>query len=562
MELLSHLLPDTTNLQLHSYQFDETQASIILIVASTPHVVSCPVCNCLTHKIHSHYERKLTDLPWGSYKIILQLRVRKFFCINQACLRRIFTERLSKVTVPWGRRTQRLTSRLTCVALELGGAAGERLSKDLGIKVSRNTLLGLIRKLPLPSFPNLRTLGVDDFAFRKGRHYGTILVDLDQSLPVGLLGDRESGTLAQWLNQYPGIQVLSRDRSKVYKNGMKIGAPQAIQVADRFHLLKNLTEVLEKFFRGYGKELKAVEATYRFQLVNDSSGAQEVVPVSPPRSTAQVQKQTEERRKKRLATYNKVWELHKQGWSTSTIAHQVGMSSRTVQRYLRMTNFPEHQSRSDRGRSLLNPYKQYIVQRWNSGQYEAKALFEEIQQQGYGGSYMTVTRYIRQLCQAQGWELRRRPKSLFVNQTGVNKLPPVADPQQPPLTARRAAWLVVQPLEKRDSKSEQLIDQLIAQHPDLSIAIDWAQDFTQIVRQHQPEKFDIWLKQALHSNLIPLKNFAQSLNEDYQAVKAGVTLPTSNGPVEGHINRLKMLKRQMYGRAGIDLLERRFLLAS
>jgi len=141
------------------------------IVASTQAIVSCPVCNCVAQKIHSHYERRLTDLPWANYKIILQLRVRKFFCTNQTCPRRIFTERLFEVTVPWGRRTQRLTERLAAVGIGLGGAAGERLSQHLGIRVSRNTLLRLISKLPLPQVVSPQTLGVDDFAFRKRQNY-------------------------------------------------------------------------------------------------------------------------------------------------------------------------------------------------------------------------------------------------------------------------------------------------------------------------------------------------------------------------------------------------------
>ncbi len=554
IELLSHFLPDTKNLKLHSWQFDDSQATITLIVASTPHVVNCPVCNSLTHKIHSHYERRLTDLPWANYKIILRLHVRKFFCINKACPRQIFTERLSTVTAPWARRTERLTSRLTAIALALGGAAGERLSKDLGYKASRNTLLGLIRKLPLPSSPDPQTLGVDDFAFCKRQKYGTILVDLDKSCPVALLPDRNADTLAQWLNQHPNIQVLSRDRSRTYKSAMDIGAPQAIQVADRFHILQNLKEVLEKVFQAHKDNLKTVDTNYRFESVNNSS-SEEIVPVPPPVSETKVEQRKQQHRTKRLAIYNQIWKLHKKCWPTSKIAQKVGVSTRTVQRYLHMPNFPERQTRSDRGKScLLNPYKEYVLQLWNSGEHKPKRIFRKLEKKGYHGSYMTVNRYIHRLCQAQGWELSKPPKTL--------KLPQVADPQKPPLTPRRAAWLVLIPLEKRDSDSEKLVEQLMVQHPDLYAAINLAQDFTQIVRQRHHEIFDIWLQQALHSNLAPFQNFVIGIKEDYDAVKAAVTLPVSNSPVEGHINRLKMLKRQMYGRAKIDLLERRCLLTN
>lgn len=487
VDVLRHLLPRTKNLQLESWHIDETQATITLIVTATRTVVNCPVCNCATHRIHSHYQRRLTDKPWADENIVLQLRVRKFFCTNKVCPRQIFTERLPEVTVPWGRRTQRLTEQLVAVGLGLGGAPGERLSRQLGFQISRNTLLRLISILPIPSLVNPQTLGVDDFAFRKRQSYGTIIVDLDQRRPVAILGNRDAGTLAEWLKNYPSIQVLSRDRSKAYKNGMTTGAPQAIQVADRFHLLQNLSEVLTQVFGSYGKILTTVEALHRLQTVSDSSPTQ-VVAVTLPGSTAQVQEQSEQRRIRRLAIYQQVWDLHSCGWSAPKIAHQVGISTRTVQRYLQRPKFPERHSRSDRGKSLLNPYKEYLVKRWNEHCYEAKKLFREIQQLGYCGSYKTVTRYVHQLCQAQGWKLQQRPTN--------RRLPPVTEPKQPPLTARRAASLVLRRSEKHDSDSQQLIAQLMA-HPELSGAIDLAQNFAQLVRQRQPEQFDQWLSLAI-----------------------------------------------------------------
>lgn len=224
-----------------------------------------------------------------------------------------------------------------------------------------------------------------------------------------------------------------------------------------------------------------------------------------------------------------------------------------VFRYLRTPSFPERQGRSDRGRSVLSPYKEYILKRWNEGYYDTKKLFEIIQKRGYSGSYDTVARYTRRLRSSQGLKLRQR----LVSQP----LPKVAQPEKRPLTARRAAWLVLQRQELQKSDDQQLITWLKAQHPNLSTAIDLAQGFTQLVRQRLPEKLEQWLEHAVHSGFEPFRRFAQRLREDYDAVKAGMSLPTSNGPTEGHINRLKMLKRQIYGRAGIDLLSRRFLLA-
>jgi transposase len=531
---------------------DDTTAQITLRVQSTQPRAPCPLCATPARRIHSDYGRTLADLPWAQYRVCLQLRVRKWFCRNRACPRRIFTERLPTVAAPWARRTLRLAQRLVAVGLALGGKAGAHLSQQLDLIVSRNTLLRGLRRLPGPSLPTPTVLGVDDFALRKRHTYGTVLIDLERRQPVELLADRTADTLAQWLRAHPGVQVIARDRSQAYAEGAQHGAPSATQLADRFHLLQNLREALDQVFSTHSQALDAVNALMHQQPVPLPDGAM-AVPVPPQDIPLPAQQRAVQRQARRQALHTQVWALHRQGWTAPAIAPQVGLSLRTVQRDLQTATFVGRKRRSDLGDSGLNPYKPYLLERWNAGCYTAMRLFRDLRQRGYGGGYGLVAAYARRLRQAQGLPPgHRRPRQ---------SLPRVAEPLCQPLTPRRATWLVLRREAKRTVAEPQQLTQLQAQHAEVAEAIDLAQDFATLVRQRRPAQLDPWLQRATASTLEAMQRFAKGLHEDYEAVKAGVTLPWSTGPVEGHINRLKMLKRQMFGRARLDLLSRRFICA-
>jgi transposase len=546
------LLPDATVLRLEACEVDDTTAQITLRVQSTQTNAPCPLCATPARRIHSDYGRTLADLPWAQYRVSLQLRVRKWFCRNRSCPRRIFTERLPTVAAPWARRTLRLAQRLLALGRALGGKAGVQLGHAWDVVVSRNTLLRGLRRQPTPSFPTPTVLGVDDFALRKRHTYGTILVDLERRQPVELLPDRTAETVAQWLREHPGVEVIARDRASTYAEGARQGAPNATQVADRFHLLQNLAEALEPVFTTHDRALQAVNAAMRQQPVPLPDGTVAVAVPPPPTPPAE-EARAAQRAVRRQARYNEAWALHRQGWSTAAIAAQVGCSRRTIERYLQMPTWPVPQHRRHYGRSILNPYQAYILERWNAGCHTAIQLFQEIQPRGYTGSYRRVTAYVSRIRQAQGIPPRRQGRR--------QRLPVVAEPVAPPLTPRRATWLVLRRAEHRTAAEAQQLAQLHAQSAEVAEAMDLAQDFTALVRQRQPERLDPWLTRATASTLEAFQRFARGLQEDYQAVKAGVTLPWSTSPVEGHINRLKMLKRQMFGRARLDLLSRRFLRA-
>jgi transposase len=468
MELLPDLLPQAPLLHLGTWQIDTATAQVTLRVQSTQTRVHCPVCQCPARRIPSRYRRTVADLPWAHYRVVLQLGVRKFFCANGRCPRRIFTERLPGVVAPWARRTQRLLQWLAHIALALGGAAGVQLSRGLGVAVSCHTLLRLLCGLPVPSFASPTVLAVDDFAMRKRQSYGTILIDLERRQPVALLPDRTAETLARWLREHPGVEVIARDRSKAYADGAHQGAPAAIQVADRFHLLQNLAEALDQVFTSHGQALAAVNAALRQQPVPVSEGAVAVpMPSTDPPTPAQ--QRAAQRQARRQSAYEQVWALHRQGWTVAAIAQPVGMSPRTVQRDLQTATFPGRQRRSDCGQSLLDPYKATLLERWNAGCRTAARLFRDLQQRGYAGSYALVAAYARRLRQAQGLAPGQRCTR--------QPLPVVAEPPYQALTPRRATWLVLRREEQRTAEEAEQLARLRAQQAEVAEAIDLAQDF-------------------------------------------------------------------------------------
>jgi transposase len=536
--------------RLETWGTEPVPPTITLTLASRSRPAPCPLCSRRAMRTHSWYERALADLPWGEHAVAVRLRVRKLFCDNTGCKRRIFTERLPGVAAPWARKTARLSERLTAVGLALGGAAGARLGRGTGLAASRNTVLRLVRRVPVPADATPTVLGVDDWALRKRHTYGTVLVDLEQRRPVALLPDREASTLATWLRHHPGVEVISRDRASAYAAGGRNGAPDAVQVADRFHLLQNLAEALELAFTSHAREMRDAEHARRQHVAAEDGSVQPDPPPPPKRPLAMAAA----RREQRMATHRQVWDLHRQGWSGEDIACHLGIGRTTAYRHLRSEAFPERKGRSDAGRSSMDPWRDWIIERWNKGQRNGRQTLRDLRAKGFTGNYATVLRYLNRLRDAQQGAVPHRPQAR-------PRLPLVAAPRQV-LTPRTAAWTVLRPPDRRGSEETALLARLHETAPILATAMTLAEEFAALVRGRKPERLDPWLQRTQDSAVPALQRFARRLSSDYDAVRAAVTLAWSNGQVEGQINRLKTLKRQMYGRASLDLLERRFLLAA
>jgi transposase len=523
----SHLLP-----HLAAFRITEpVLANDRLTLDITPRrrTAVCPLCARRTKRIHSRYIRSVHDLPCCGVPLVLRLHARRFVCRNRHCARRIFCERVPTLVLPRCRRTAQLTQSLTEIGFALGGEGGSRLAGALSMTASSAHLLRLLRCESTPTEKLVRVLGVDDWAKRKGRIYGTILVDLERHCPIDLLPDRTSETLATWLKEHAGIEILSRDRGKDYAEGGRQGAPDAVQVVDRWHLFKNLGDVLERIMTREHPRLRDAAAHL-----------QQARPVDPPpeHESTRAEREKWERRARRVERYETVQGLKAKGLTISAIGRVTGLTWNTAKKLASAPSFPERVVRRPGPVSLMS-YDAYLRKRWEVGCRSAEQLWRELRAMGYQGSDQTVRRYIA------SWRWADPPLP-----TGTSAFQPYSP--------RHVAWIFMQ---QPDTRSAEEVDYLEHLRTDEQIADlhDLAQTFCRMVRDRDVACLDVWLGAAATSSFRELRGFAAHLEQDHAAVRAALSLPWSNGQTEGQITRLKLLKRQMYGRANLDLLRLRVL---
>ncbi len=502
---------------------------------STQPFSHCPMCSSVATRIHSHYQRRLADLPSGGQPVRFLLLVRKFFCDAPTCRRKIFTERLLPFVAPWARVTARLFQIVQVIGLATGGRLGVRVTDRLGIQTTRQTVLRRIMALPTEPVGQIVQLGIDDFSFKRGRKFGTILVNMQTRQVIDVLADRKAETAATWMASHPEIRLVSRDRGGDYASAAQAGAPEAVQCADRFHILKNLGEVLEGCL---SRHLAAKRQKQTQQTLEEHLPIEEA-PHSARRSP-KVERLQQAYREERQACYEQVVALHKLGMSQAAIAERVGIGHSTVSNWLAAGMYPE----TTRGPyvSRLDPYLPYLFQRWESGCRNMVRLHRELVAQGYKGSYASVRDHL----------VRLLPEGKKNAVKGARLSPA-------PLPSRQATFLFLARPEQLDAQEQETVRRLRQSHLEVDMAYDLVQQFAQMLRTRTGQQLDIWLEKARASQIRELQSFVLGIERDKAAVKAGLTLPTSNGLVEGKVTKLKLIKRMGYGRAGFPLLRQRVL---
>jgi transposase len=549
-EFARGLFPEGSCLQVK--HLERTSEEVTFVVTSSQPQGRCPICGAATSRVHSRYQRTLQDLPCSGLRMRLRLQVRRFFCANPSCPRQIFAERLPALTEVFARRTNRLREALLAIGWALGGEAGARLCRKQAMPVGAATLLALLRRTGVEELPTPRVLGVDDWGFQQQYPSGTILVDLEQHRPVDVLLGSDEEVLTQWLCGHAGVEVIARDRGAGYRKAATKGAPHAQQVLDRWHLLKNLGEVIQKtlahqidVLRQAGQQVK--KNTQQMSLDPPESAHSDGRRRKPPRRKPPA---PSPRRAWQMTMHQQVHELAAAGKTQADIVRSLHLHPHTVRKYVRMPTFVAYYCHPHP--SPVEPYRAYLETRWQQGEVMITTLWHELQGQGFCGSYKSVWAFVR------NWPL---PAGM----TPASSSPVAAATRRGAPATRtpwQVKWLLLHKPEDLNETDAAYRQTLFCLSPPLAALSALGQDFVHLIDEHKSEALLPWLERAKRSPYEELQRFALGLSKEVSAVQAALTEPWSTGQVEGQITRLKLLKRQMYGRANIDLLRLRVLHAA
>jgi transposase len=550
--LLTVLFPHLAGLRLH--RVEDTGAAVVISASSRAGQACCPRCGTPSSRVHGGYARTVADGAAGGRPLLIALAVRRFRCLHDQCPAVTFAEQAGGLTERYRRRSVPLLGVLAGFGLELAGRAGARLAATLGMPVHSSTVLQLVMALPDPPVTAAPAVtGVDDFALRKGRVYGTVIADAESGQVVDLLPDREAATWRAWLQAHPGAEVICRDRASAYAEGAAAGAPAAVQVADRWHLWHNLGEYAEKAVVAHRGCL--TDGPDEAAAGNDEGPPARLRDAGPATAPPEPDGLRDACGRERVLVsrtrgrHAAVHELLQAGHTQQGTARILGLDRGTVRRFAREPDPAALLVKATGRDSKLDPFKAWINQRWNQGITDAAALHAELAAtQGWTGSAQAVRRYVRQFRTADG-----RTKA---GRTGEPA--PAAPP--PPKTRQITRWLLSNPA-RLDAGDQAQLAAVTASCPHLDALAGHIRSFAEMMTRRQGLlALEDWLTRVEADDQPQLHSFANGIRRDQQAVTAGLALSYSSAAMEGNVSKIKMIKRQMYGRAGFPLLRKRVIL--
>jgi transposase len=509
-----------------------TQGLTVYLYATTS-AVSCPECGTAGSRVHSRYIRAVADLTCVGQRLTLKLQVRKWICPLGSCPQHIFAEQFTGLVRRYARMTDRLIKALQSIGVTTNGADGACLSSSLAMLTTAKTLIRRVLELPLPKEGPIHIAGIDEWAWKKGARYGTILVDLEHRRVAALLPERSVESSTAWFKKHAEVKIVSRDRGKIFRAAVDAGAPQAKQIVDRFHLQKNFAEALEKFFNHHKRVLKKAAQHLAGKML-------------PPPKTAASRYIDQERKRRyaeRVRRHKQIWKLFRAGYRKEEIAQIVGVGSRSVYRALEHEQPPTLHKRQWT-HHLVDPYVPYLTNRWNEGCHTARELYQEIVAQGYTGSLRTLEKIVVQL-------RPQRAKAVTKQTITFQKVP----------SPRNTALMIVRPEKSRTADQTTFIDQLCKSDPTVATVYNLASSFGSLLRNQEGKpELEQWKVTVRASGIPELIDFVEGLADDAEAVVNACSELWNNGMVEGFVNKVKWIKRSSYGQAGFPLLQRRVLL--
>ena len=544
------LLPDGMSLVPCSAN-KEDDAWTVSAVASRAEAI-CPDCGVLSTARHSSYLRHLKDLPVQGRPVKLVVHVARWRCRNPDCKRQIFCQRLNEVAHKHARETKRFAEIIQTLGHALGGLPGERLSRQLGLLVSDDTLLRRVKRWAKfhSAIQPITVLGVDDWAWRKGYgRYGTILVDLKRRKVADLLPECSAVAFEQWLRQQPRVKIISRDRQGLLAEGGRRGAPAAQQVADRFHLIQNLKQAVQEELARQRPHLTIPAEEFTQQTETEKAPAAALTISRPPRArSSPSQKEIRQQwRQQKVELFQMVKSLRAQGLKVSDIMRQAGICRALVNKWLRLEECPPRAKKTPRP-GMAEDFREELWQQWKQGRREGKQLFAEIGERGYIGSYASLMRFL------SPWREAQEAAGKASRPVG-----PIHPGALRHISPRAAVALMSKPKPEWNGKHSEMVKILNRRCPGFATMRHLVLSFRSILRCGKVSSLKRWAKKGEAAGLGAIGRFVRQLKRDWAAAENAVKQVWSNGPVEGHINRLKTLKRQMYGRAKFELLRARTL---